>query len=305
MKYKIILLFVLTVNIFATDINTTDAVCQDFLDSDMRKLMLVPLKLGEKKNIDINNDGIEEKVRLELSGHDIPSTVLDIYDQNNKDIYYKIEHYENVRFDRRMQILFYQGYYYIVHYYDAYEKFPTYITYIDSKNSEHPLCKYKSKETLKLDYYDKAYTPALCDGLLKHVKEKRFIPFDIPSKFKFYPTKEHNYNPSAIFIRGIGYLDYNNDGGKEYLQFFENRYNGTENFYRVLADDKKTFDVNQTEHMISANWFEDNHKTYSVYRDIDGKTSIEIREKNRVKDVCIYMKEAKDIILEKRIINKK
>jgi len=292
MKKSIYVIILLMVSLSGKDVNNENKVCQDFLNPEMREQMLLPLKEGKSTSYDINNDGTVEKVLLEVVAQPIETLLLSIYDKNDKHV--RIEGYENVRLNRSMQILSYHEYYYIVHYADIHQKFPTYITSINSQNVEKPICKYKNEKTLKLFSHDDAYDPSKCDALLNRFKEGKTIPFSLPSKLpkKDLCTKYIFRHCGDNRIRGIGYLDYNNDGKKEYVQQLEYIYDERDRQYAVI-DDNKTLRFD-TLIMHIESWIEENNKTYYIdgyLQDINNPPSIMLHYDHKSVKICEYQYE--------------
>jgi len=285
MKKNIYLIVFLMVGLWAND-----SVCQKFLDPEMRKLMVIPLPKGEKSiSVDINNDGIEERISMALSGVDIPTERIDIHNQqDNKYINIGLE---ETKFDQSMQILLDEGHYYIVYFADLYKKKPTYIVSINDKNIEQPVCKFKSVEKLKLVEHNSTYSPKKCDTLLNMFKENKTVPFTIVSELppKDVCTKYKYHHCGAIRVGGIGYFDYDNDGKKEYVQELNNKFNEKDSYYAVI-DDKKTLRMN-TSIMHIVSWIEKNGKTYYLdghFKYINYPPSIGMIDNHSSKQVCRY-----------------
>jgi len=291
-------------SVYGKDLTVGKNVCQDFLNPEMRTQMLLSLQEGKSTIIDINNDGINEKVILESQGTQVTSLALTISDSNDK--YINIEGYENVRLNRSMQILLSNNHYYIVHFADVFKKSPTYITSVNSKNIEQPICKFNNVKTLKLLAHDDAYSPSQCNLLLNHVKEGKTIRFDIPSTFAFNSSTEYKFiNKKRTTIGNIGYLDYNNDGKKEYLQLFEDKYD-MHLFYRVLEDDRTTLRADDSSLLRAKVWFSVNNKIYAFegnLKNMNNHLFIRIEESNVSKEICTYAFDV-DIFLENNTTKK-
>jgi len=294
-KY-LVFIFIFVVDISIADANLSTNICKDYLDPNLREKMTILDDSSKKLHIDINNDGEKEIVYLTYNGHVYDKREFHIELKNNQSYSYKefIDEEDLIRFGLTKGILFYKNNYYIVHFYDYESMFPTYITYIDSDNIEHPLCKYKFKKSLHLTYHTKDYTPKQCNSFMKQVNEGKIIPFNIPSKFKFY------YHQPNIAVGGIGYLDYNNDGKKEYLQSFEFLY-PTQAYYGIYNDEHYLNPIFSRQKQVDANvWFEANQKIYSLRELQNGGKDINIIEKkNDERTVCGFTIEADSVSVEK------
>jgi len=288
MKKNIYLIVFLMLGLWADD-----SVCQKFLDPEMRKLMVIPLPKGEKSiSVDINNDGIEENISMSFMGGNMPTERIDIFNQQNNKLI-DIEMYENSRFSRSMQILLDEGHYYIVYFANLDKKSPTYIVSINDKNIEQPVCKFKTTKKLKLVEHNSTYSSKKCDTLLNMFEEGKTVPFTIVSEFpsedictKYRHTFHHC---RALRVGGIGYLDYDNDGKKEYVQKLFNKFNERDNYYAVI-DDKKTLRMN-TLMMHRESWIEKNGKTYYLnghFKYINYPPSIGMIDNHNSKQVCRY-----------------
>ena len=293
MKKSIHVLLFLVISISANDVTDMPDICQDFLDPQKKKQMLVPGQEERKGiHVDINNDGTEEKVLLEVIAQPVSTLLLSIYDKNDKRI--RIKEYENSRLNQSMQILSYREHNYIIHYADIFQRFPTYITSTNSQNIEKPICKYKNEKTLKLVAHDDTHNPSKCNALLNRFKEGKTVPFTIPSKLpkKDLCTKYIFRHCGDNRIRGIGYFDYDNDGKKEYVQQLEYIYDERDRQYAVI-DDHKTLRYD-TLIMHIESWVEENNKTYYIdgyLQDISNPPSIMLHYEHKSVKICEYQYE--------------
>ena len=286
MKKHILLMIVVALSTHVMAENMP-SICKDLVDVDLRKKILEPNDKIKSGLYDINNDGIEEKVVIGSLGREQNPVGLYLHNKETND-YISYEPYEHVRFDESLEVFHYHDKYYIQHYYTRVKKIPTYITYINSKNKEIPICKFKSVQKLIPKEHNTTFD---CNALHKRYKEGKSVIFDIPSKFKFDVTREYGLNTKRTTIGNIAYFDYNNDGVKEYVQEFEDKYT-MQHSYRLIEDNMKTLIDNDTvSREYNRAWLRYQDKVYFVNGFLDSVSrpiSIGIIDKNTSKEVCFY-----------------
>jgi len=264
------------------------SVCQDLVNVDLHKKTLEPNDKIKSGLYDINNDGIEEKVVIDSLREELPLELSLYNKKTNNSIFYGA--YEHVRFDESLEVFNYHNKYYIQHYRTKAKTSPTYVTYINSENKEIPICKFKNVKKLILKEDNTTFDKLKCNALLKRYKEGESVIFDIPSKFKFDVTRKYGFYAQKTHIGNIAYFDYNNDGYKEYVQLFQDKY-GTYLFYREIKDNMKILMDNVGLDVANNIWLRYQDKVYFVNGKIDSLNNliaIGMIEDNRNKLVCTY-----------------
>jgi len=114
--------------------------CKDAENEKLKEIVRAhTVDLRQEKRLDINQDGIKEKVLLHPNmGSQVRLDEIEIYTMKGEKLSY--EAYEPAIFTATHDLIAYQDRYYVAHYADPDRKQLQFITYFDTQMHEKPVC---------------------------------------------------------------------------------------------------------------------------------------------------------------------
>ena len=136
LRHTMVLVIGLPVLLFS-DFST---LCKDTKNEKLQEIVRShTVDISQEKRLDINQDGIKEKVLLHPNmGSQVRLDEIEIYTTEGEYLSYNA--YEPAAFTATHDLIAYQDKYYVAHYADPYRKQLQYITYFDMQMHEKPVC---------------------------------------------------------------------------------------------------------------------------------------------------------------------
>ena len=245
--------------------------CKDVENEKLKEIVRVhTVDLRQEKRVDINQDGIKEKVLLHPNmGSQVRLDEIEIYSMKGEKL--PFEAYEPAAFTATHDLIAYQERYYVAHYADPDRKQLQYITYIDAQMHEKPVCilhadKQRSVEENQTAFqtvFQKNITLDAQTSALLQLKEektdqtlaekpakvlmdydingtkKRYLFTDTSKKFPILyfdaPTLNTKIDKRVNLVNRVNVFDTNDDGNNEIFVYGTSHYGGSGLVGKVLV----------------------------------------------------------------------
>ena len=239
------------------------ALCKDTGADQLRKIVQShTLDITHEKRIDINHDGIRERVRLHPNmGSRVRLDEIEIHTMKGARVPY--EAYEPAAFTATRDVIAYEGRYYVAHYDDPDKKILHYVTYLDPQMHERALCVLDPDKKKRTDVesqdmltvFDKkisldAHTPAVLqlreektDHTLAQIPAEILIRYDINGTTRQYrfvdnagkfpvfyfntPTLHTDIDKRVNLVNRVNVFDADDDGNNEIFVYGTSSYGGS------------------------------------------------------------------------------